>query len=166
MNPQDVVQINEERGKMTKRNLFIIPTVAILITSIQAVRLLFVQPSIYSFRGMDAVIPSLISFCAIPFFAFMVKEKYWRVGITFVGFAMITRSCITGYPEHTLVFAASTLALNLLSIVLLSASWRSLGADFTLGEQRQTGHDILKKALFALFVMIVIAGIFLYWGRE
>lgn len=165
MSCADKRMINTERGKMTKKNLFFFPAIAILITSIQAVRLFFALPSPYSFTGINAVIPGLISFCMILYFAFIVREKYWRAGIIFGGFAFIARSCITGYPGNKLVFAVLTLALNLISIAFLSASWRSLPADFTLGDQNQRGHDILKKAALVVLVMIVIAGIFLFWGR-
>jgi hypothetical protein len=150
---------------MTKRNLFFFPATAILITSIQAVRLFFAQPSPYSFTGINAVIPGLISFCMLSYFAFIVREKYWRVGITFGGIAFIARSCITGYPEQKLVFVVLTLALNLLSIAFLSASWRSLGADSTLGDQNQSGQGIKTKTAFVVLLMIVIVGIFLFWRR-
>jgi hypothetical protein len=151
---------------MTKIKLFIFPAVVILLTSIQAFRLFFAQHSPFSFTGIDAVIPGLIAFCMISYFALIVKEKYWRVGITLAGLAFIARSCINGFPDKKLVFVVSTLALNLLSVIFLFSSWRVLGADFTLEEDNQRGKGLYKKAIFIILVIVVITGIFMFWSRE
>lgn len=150
---------------MTRGKLFIFPVAAIFLTSIQAVRLLFAQPSPYTFTGIDAIIPGLISFCVLLYFAFVLSEKYWRIGIILAGFAFITRKCITGYPDQKLIFVVATLALNLIAAISLSLCWRALGADFKLEVQNQREISLLKKTIFIILLMAVIAGIFIFWGR-
>lgn len=150
---------------MTRGKLFIFPAAVIFLTSIQAIRLLFAQPSPYTFTGIDAVIPGLISFCVLLYFAFVLQEKYWQIGIILAGFAFITRKCITGYPDQMQIFVIVTLALNFIAAVSLSLSWSALGADFKLERQNQKKNSLLKKAIFVILLMTAIAGIFIFWGR-
>jgi hypothetical protein len=150
---------------MTKRKLFIFPVFFILLISVQAVRVFYASPSPYSFTGIDAVIPRLIPIAAIFYFAFIVKERYWRFGMILIGLAFIARSCISGYPEQKLNFLISTLALNFLSTVTLYASWRALGTGFTLESQAQRNENYSPKAIFVGLVILVIAGIFLFWSK-
>ena len=148
---------------MTKRNLFVYPTLFILLTSIQAVRIFLTDYSPpYSFMELN-FLAGLITFLVITYFAFAVNEKYWRIGVMLVALASIARHCIRICPEQKLIFVSLTLALNVFSIIALYASWRALAVDFTWGVQNKSA--LIVKLILIGLVVTAIAGIFIYWGR-
>lgn len=95
--------------------------------------------------------------------AFTIKNEYWSAGAIFAGLAYVSRSVMMNFPDKILIFASTTLLSCAVSAFLLVIAWRTI--DTTTLAQR--GNQPSGTASFGFFivVLIIILGIFLYWGR-
>lgn len=76
----------KEGGGVTKRGVFAIPIILIILSSIQAAHSLSVERlSPFALTGGNALIPSFIAFPLIVIFAFTAKERFWRLGVLLTG---------------------------------------------------------------------------------
>ena len=79
----------------------------------------------------------------------------------FAGLAYVARTAMIKCPNLEQVFSVTTLALCATSAFLLIVAWRTVDKAIAQEGNRSTG-----KAAYVFFiaVVIIVLGIFLYWG--
>lgn len=117
----------------------------------------------YSQQGFVAVLTQIPSFIGLSALVFTVKQKYWRAGGVLAVLSGLSRSCITNFPDRKMAFGIITIVVSSAAIVALLASLRLETFDLSWWERNRQENS--HKPVFVLLVIIVILGIFLYWGR-
>ncbi|SRR6266545_3724172 len=155
-------QIKED-DYMTKIRYFALPILMVFFSAARAVRsistetLTNIPPSSFDNFFVACITLGILSI------AFTIKNKYWSAGVIFAGLAYVARSILINFPDKKLIFASTTLISCAVSAFLLVIAWRTINTT-TLS---QRGNQPSSKASFGFFivVLIIILGIFLYWGR-
>ena len=147
---------------MIKIRYFAIPLLIIIFSAAKAIRFI-TSESLTNITGssIDNVVLTCITIGTLPA-VFSLKNKYWSGGVIFAVFAYATRSAMMKFPDQKQIIALSTLGLCVISAYLLVIAWRTVDAAISQQVSCSTG-----KATFAYLtaVVIIILGIFLYWGR-
>jgi len=117
----------------------------------------------YSQQGFSAFLPHIPTFIGMSSLVLTVKQKYWRAGGVLAALSALSRSCITSFPDRKVAFGIITIVVSSVAIAALLASLRLETFDFSWWERDR--KKITYKPVLVMLVVIVISGIFLYWGR-
>ncbi len=156
-----------EEQKKSKRTKFIFITIASFLAVHSAVIagniLRTGQISPYSEHGLGALSTHVISFIGLSLLVLTVKQKLWRTGGILAALSALSRSCATSLTDQKVTFSIITIIVSLVSISVLAASFRL--ETFDLSQWERGRKDTALKLTFALLIILVIVGIFIYWSR-
>jgi hypothetical protein len=149
---------------MTRKLLLGIPMILILHCAVLSLYLLYSGPSPYDFHGISAMWPQLFTLFGAIYLAKELKARYWGVSIIAVALASFPRALIATFPAYINVLVAATLSLDAISAAALLAAFRCDTFDLSLWQERQVSKT--SRSWKIIIVLVIIAGIFLYYGMK
>jgi hypothetical protein len=147
---------------MTKIRYFALPILMIVLSAKRAIRSFSTENLT---NTADTSIDYFFVACmtiGVLSIAFTLKNKYWSGGVIFAGLAYVARTAMIKLPNLEQVFALTTLVLCATSTFLLVIAWRTVDKAIEEEGSRPTGK---VAYVFFIAVVIIVLGIFLYWGR-
>jgi len=148
---------------MTKIRYFAFPVLMIFFSATRAIRSFTTEiPNTIANTNIDYFFVACMTIGVLSI-AFTLKNTYWSGGIIFAGLAYLARTAMIKLPDQKQILALTTLVLCATSVFLLVMAWRTVDTAIAQQGSRPTG-----KAAYIYFiaVVIIVLGIFLYWGRE
>jgi hypothetical protein len=147
---------------MIKIRYFAFPVLMIAFSATRAIRS-FSTEAMTNFAGTNYnnFFVACMTFGVLSI-AFTLRNKYWSGGVILAGLAYFTRIAMMKFPDQKQIFALSTLVLCATSAFLLVIAWRTVDSAIAQQGSRPTGKAVY---VYSIAVVVIIFGIFLYWGR-
>jgi hypothetical protein len=160
-----VLSVGENGTREMTKNKFIAVAVFLAVHSAviagNILRTGVISP--YSQQGYGAFLIEVPSFIVLSLLVWTVKQKYWRTGGVLVALSGLSRSSITCFPDHKVAFGIITMVISLAAIAALLISLRLERFDLSWWEQKHKKNTY--QTVLLLLTVIIVIGIFLYWGR-
>jgi len=147
---------------MIKIRYFALPVLIIVFSSIRAIRSFSTEAMTNTADiGFDIFFVTCMTI-GILAAAFTLKNKYWSGGVILAGLAYVARAAMMKLPDQKQILALTTLVLCAASASLLIIAWKTVDTAIAQRGSRQAGK---AAYLYLIAVVIIVLGIFLYWGR-
>jgi hypothetical protein len=117
----------------------------------------------YSQQGFGAFLIQVPSFIVLSLLVWTVRQKYWRTGGVLAALSGLSRSCITNFSNQKVAFGIITIVISLTAIAALWISLRLERFDLSWWEQKRKKNTY--RTVLVILTIIIVLGIFLYWGR-
>ena len=154
--------MNSKDNVITKIRFFALPVLMIIFSAARALRSNSTETMTNSAdMGFDILFVACMTI-GILSAAFTLKNKYWSGGVILAGLAYVARTAMMKLPDQKQIFALTTLVLCAASTSLLIIAWKTVDTAIAQRGSRQAGK---AAYLYLIAVVIIVLGIFLYWGR-
>ena len=148
---------------MYKIRCFVFPILVIFFSGARAVRSIYLEAQTNTHSSSVDIFFAASITIGILTTAFSLKNKYWSTGVVFSGLTYVTRSALIGSDGGRVPFAVASLLFGVIAIIFLVIAWRTIDI-MTLAQQRNRTSGEASIGFF-IVVLIIILGIFSYWGR-